>query len=134
MYQSVLIVEKDPDVLIFLTLLFEARGLRILRARSKSEALGILRRTFIPVDLVLAGLARGSAEDRIEAEDFAAQLSELRPATLLLHMNAFLDEGMIRIEAMKPADVCGFVASDRRGVLAAVMSALGEERTLVSAG
>ena len=56
MSKSVLLLDENPDVLSFLTHLLDARGVRVLRARTKCEAFEILGRDYVSVDLVLANV------------------------------------------------------------------------------
>jgi DNA-binding NtrC family response regulator len=113
--KSVLIVDEDRDVLGFLTLLFEYRKLRVLRARTRAEAAEILGRQNVPVHAVLANMMAA----RIDAADFAREVAGIRPGLPVVYMSAFVDSGVIRIEAMRPT-----ATHDERGVLEAVLSAV----------
>ena len=124
MNKSILVVDEDPSVLTFLTLLFEVEGIRVLRSRTKSEAFEVMGRTYVPVDLVLTNMM-------IErpGADFTREIALVRPGIPVLLMSAFVDEEVIRVEAMKK---CGFEGNwipDDRGVLEAVKSALEKTRT-----
>jgi DNA-binding response OmpR family regulator len=112
--KSVLVIDEDPEVLAFLTHLFEAQNLRVLRARSPSEALDILSREYVSVDLILANLMIARMDE----------LASARPGVAVLYMTAFVDSGVIRIEAMNRFNATGFSTADERGVLDAVLSAV----------
>jgi len=118
--KSVLILDEDPEILTFLTHLLEARKLRVLRARTKAEAFEILSREYIPVGLVLANLML----TRMGGPDFRRQVADIRKGVSVIYMSAFVDSGVIRIEAMQGGTSAGFSGPDERGVLDAVLSTL----------
>jgi len=118
--KSVLILDEDPEVLTFLTQLLEARKLRVLRARSKSEAFEILNRAYVPVDLVVANLMLTG----VGGPDFTRHVADLRPHVPVMYMSAFIDSGVIRVEAMSGVGYAEFPGADDRGVMKAVFSAL----------
>jgi two-component SAPR family response regulator len=120
MGRSILILDEDLEVLTFLTRLLEARKLRVLRARTKSEAFEILSREYIPVDLVLANLN----VTRTSGLEFPRQVADIRPGVAVIYMSAFVAEGVIRVEAMKRTDLSGYAVADDRGVLDAVSAIL----------
>ncbi len=108
--KSILVVDEDPEVLGFLTMLFEARDIRVLRARSGSEAAQVLSRPYVPVDLIVANIMLPDT----------GRLAYLRPGVSLLYMSAFIDSGVIRIVP----------TGDDRGLLEAALSSLARPRTL----
>ncbi len=128
MSKSILVVDQDSDVLGFLTLLFEARDVRVLRARTRPEALELLGRQYVPVDLVLANLMTA----QMERSDLSVDVASLRPGVPVLYMSAFVDSGMIRIEALKSLSVSGLTAADERGVLEAVLAEIARPRAIAS--
>jgi len=126
--KSILVVDENPEVLTFLTLLFEEEGIRVLRSRTKSEAFEVLGRDYVPIDLVLTNMMI----DR-PGSDFSREVAQIRPGVTVLLMSALVDEEVIRVEAMKR---CGFEDNwipDDRGVLEAVVSALEKTRTNATA-
>jgi DNA-binding NtrC family response regulator len=127
--QSILIIDGDPDVLCFLTLLFEGRGIRVLRARSRAEAFEVLGRLFVPIDLVLANILLLKTSNR----DFNRDIGTVRPGVSVLYMTAFQDSDIIRIEAIKPASNSALGTPDQRGLLDMVLSELERPLTRASA-
>jgi DNA-binding response OmpR family regulator len=126
--KSILVIDQDPDILGFLTLLFEARDIRVLRARTRAEALELLGREYVPVDLVLANLMTAQMEN----SDLCADVASLRRGVPVIYMSAFVDSGAIRIEALKSLSGSGLAAADGRGVLEAVLAALTRSRAAAS--
>jgi len=126
--KSILLVDGDPEVLTFLTLLFEEKGVRVLRARTASEALEVLQRDYVPVDLVLTNIMINSP-----GSEFARDATRTRPGVAVLLMSAFVDEEVIRVEVMKRSDFAGNSMPDDQGVVKAVMSALSKTRVSASA-
>jgi len=118
--KSILLVDEDPEVLTFLTLMFELRGFRALRARTKREALELAARSYVPVDLVLANIMMA----HIAGTRFEEQVAHLRGPIPVIYMAAFIDTGLIRVEAMQRPDLSGSTAADERGVVTAVIAAL----------
>jgi CheY-like chemotaxis protein len=119
--KSVLLLDENPEVLAFLTRLFEGRDLRVLRARSKSEAFEVLGKTYVPVDLILANLM----VTQLDESDFDREVASVRRGISVIYMSAFVDSEVIRVEAVSRFNNPGFSAVDERGVLEAVLSALG---------
>jgi CheY-like chemotaxis protein len=145
--KSILLLDEDPDILAFLTVLFEERGLRVLRARSRREAMEVLERQYVSVDLILANIVITHLSDT----DFEADVASLRESLPTLYMSAFTDAGVFRIEMMKrpyltgdsgiahgssfaryPAS--GFPIMADEGVVNAVTAALTNRRTHAGAG
>ena len=90
---SVLIVDEEPEILIILSRMLESNGYRALRARSVPEALEIMRRRYVPVDLILCN----AGINRTIAHDLPAALREIRPGLRAVWMYAFVDAGTVRI-------------------------------------
>ena len=124
MSKAILVVDQDPDVLGFLTLLFEARDLRVLRARTRAEALELLGLDYVPVDLVLANLMTA----QMESSDLGIDVAHLRPGVPVMYMSAFVESGVIRVEALKSLSHSGLAAADERGVIESVLSTLEKPR------
>ena len=138
--KSVLLLDEDPEILTFLTALFEQRGLRVLRARSRDEMLELLKRDYVPVDLILANIVITHLSD----SDFEQDVASIRAFVPVLYMSAFVEDDVIRIEMMKrPYLVTNSMtvsssagvdaATEQEGVVNAVMSALTRPRTRASA-
>jgi CheY-like chemotaxis protein len=90
---SVLIVDREPEVLILLSSILQSYGYRTLLARSVPEALEIMRRRYVPVDLILCN----AGIDRTIARDLPAALREIRPGLPAVWMSVFVDAGIVRI-------------------------------------
>jgi len=128
--KSILLLDEDPEILAFLTVLLEERGPRVLRARSRMEMLEILSRPYVQVDLILANIVITHLSD----SDFEQEVASLRTRVPVLYMSAFVEQGVIRIEMMKrPYPVqgsmtlsssAGFAAGEEDNVINAVISAL----------
>jgi CheY-like chemotaxis protein len=118
--KSVLLLDENTDVLAFLTQLLETRGIRVLRARSKSEALEILGRGYVSADLVLANLTVA----RMDQAGLTREIGSIRRRLPVIFMSAFVDSGVIRVEVMNRVETVGFPGVDERGVIEAVLSAL----------
>ncbi len=115
-----LLLDENTDVLAFLTQLLETRGIRVLRARSKSEALEILGRGYVSADLVLANLTVA----RMDQAGLTREIGSIRRRLPVIFMSAFVDSGVIRVEVMNRVETVGFPGVDERGVIEAVLSAL----------
>jgi CheY-like chemotaxis protein len=90
---SVLIVDKEPEILILLSSILESYGYRTLLARTVPEALEIMRLPYVPVDLILCN----AGINRTIAHDLPAALREIRPGLRAVWMSAFVDAGIVRI-------------------------------------
>ena len=133
MSKSILLLDEDPEVLAFLTVLYEERGVRVLRARSRTEAMEVLGRTFVPVDLILANIVITHLSDT----DFEQDVANLREGIPILYMSAFVEDGVYRVEVMKrPYDAPGDWGTENsppaappanEGVVNAVMAALSKK-------
>jgi DNA-binding NtrC family response regulator len=122
---SVLIVDEDPDILSFFARMLDSNGMRALLARSPKEALGIAKRGYVPIDVVITDVALRTdlaGSELTNGYDLVARLRELRPDIRPIYMSAYLDAGVIRIEIMdrgfettsKDPDTQGLIDSIRR--------------------
>jgi len=125
--RSVLVVDSDPDVLALVSVILEGRRaseepkLRVLRARNMPEAMEILSRAWVPVDLVLSS-------QRLPDPDgarIADCIHSLRPQLPVMYMSAITDAEMIRIRGC---------AGENRDVLRAVVATLQPPAYTRSAG
>jgi DNA-binding response OmpR family regulator len=94
---SVLVVEDDPGILIFIGRLLDRDGMRALLARTVEEAIGIAGRTYIPIDLILSNATLHG----LSGEEAVERLREVRPGVPAVYMSAQTDEGVIRIDVMR---------------------------------
>ena len=111
-YLSVLVINEVAEILSFFARMLDSNGIRALLARNADEAVGIAKRGYVPIDLVLMDAAAGS--------DDVQRLRLLRPGVRVLYMSAYLDSGVIRIEldrgfhtTSKAADHEGLIDSIR---------------------
>ena len=80
--------------------------MRALLARNAVEAIGIAKRGYVPIDLVVTDVAlqaERSGPEVTGGHDLLALICELRPDTRALFMSACLDAGVVRIELMDRA-------------------------------
>lgn len=106
-FLSVLVIDEKPEILVFLARLLDSNGMRALLARNAEEAIGIARRSYVPIDVVLAdvGLRPVSFEPGLSsASDLVGYLRRLRPFAGALYMSARIDAEVIRIELLDRAD------------------------------
>jgi len=129
--RSVLVVDPDPDVLTLLSVILEGpkssgekaldkTGMRVLRARSVGEAMEVLGREYVPVDLVLSNFEL--SHDR--GENIADRVREVRPRVPVLFMSAINDRQTVRIHGLKSDGSGMSPAICDHGLVRAVMAAL----------
>jgi DNA-binding response OmpR family regulator len=94
--RSVLVVDDDPAILIFIGRLLESRGMRALYARNADVAVEIAARQYVPIDVVLANLMLPG----LSGPEAVNRVRELRPGLPALYMSARIDSGVIRIDVM----------------------------------
>jgi DNA-binding NtrC family response regulator len=122
---SVLVVDEEPDILSFFARLLDANHMRALLARNAAEAIGIAKRGYVPIDVVVTDVAlrpESSGPEVTGGHDLFDRIRELRPDSRALFMSAHVDGGVIRIELMdggfetnsKNADDQGLIDSIRR--------------------
>jgi response regulator RpfG family c-di-GMP phosphodiesterase len=105
---SVLVVDEEPSILVFIARVLDAGGMRALLARSGNEAVEIAERNYIPIDLILTN----AAVPELHEPELLDRLHTIRPGVRDLRMAACVDRGIVRIQliegsaAMKTA-VCG---------------------------
>jgi len=125
--RSVLVVDSDPNVLALLTSILEgpkttARPkIRVLRARTIEEAVEVLDRQYVPVDLILSNRTF-SGQESVSLGDCARSI---RPNVPVMYMSAISDEATIRVEDP---------SSERTGLLRAVVAAFEPAAVLTAAG
>ena len=96
----------------------------------------VLGRSFVPVDLVLANIVITHLSDGFERD-----VTNLRPGVSILHMSAFVEAGMFRIEMVsrhnsssEAGSLSAGGALTEEGVVNAVMSALVKKKASAGAG
>jgi DNA-binding NtrC family response regulator len=123
---SVLVVDEEPEVLSFFAKILDANGMRALLARNATEAIGIARRGYVPIDLVLTDITLKSEvakPDLTSGQEMVDRLRELRPEIRALYMSAHLDAEIIRIELMERGFQTTSKSSDDTGLIESIRSA-----------
>jgi len=91
---SVLVVDEEPSVLVFIARVLDANGMRALLARNGSEAVGIAERPYIPIDLILTN----AVVLELREPELLERLHRIRPGVRDLRMAACVDRGVVRIQ------------------------------------
>jgi CheY-like chemotaxis protein len=136
---SVLVIDEDADILSFFARILHSNGIRALVARNAGEAIGIAKRGYVPIDLVLTDVALkpdAAAPDLDSGAELVDRLRELRPEVRALYMSAYVDSGVIRIELVdrgfytlsKNADDRGLIESIRNEVARPLVQTAGSRR------
>jgi DNA-binding NtrC family response regulator len=123
---SVLVVDEEPEVLSFFAKILDANGMRALLARNATEAIGIARRGYVPIDLVLTDIAlktEVAKPDLTSGQEMVDRLRELRPEIRALYMSAHLDAEIIRIELMERGFQTTSKSSDDTGLIESIRGA-----------
>lgn len=131
---SVLIVDEEPEILAFFARILDTNGIRALLARSSGEAIGIARRGYVPIDLVLPNVMLQpdpELPDLTSASDLVDHLRQLRPRLRALYMSALVDSEVIRIELMDHGLHHMSKNADHRGLIDAIRGAAGQSAPLV---
>jgi CheY-like chemotaxis protein len=105
---SVLVVDEDPAILVFIARVLDAGGMRALLARDGSEALEIAGRSYVPIDIVLMNAALWEHHEPLLRE----QLHQVRPGVRELTMAACVEGGVFRIQAMRGGGGAEYTACD----------------------
>jgi two-component system, cell cycle sensor histidine kinase and response regulator CckA len=114
-FLSVLVINETAEILSFFARMLDGNGIRALLARNADEAVGIAKRGYVPIDLVLTDVAVGP--------DDADRLRQLRPEVRVLYMSAYLDSGVIRIELMDRGFHTTSKVSDHGGLIESIRAA-----------
>jgi len=93
---SVLVVDAEPAILVLISGILDASGIRALLARNGNEAVEIAERHDIPIDLIVTNVALLEQRD----SQLLEQLRRIRPGVRDLSMAACVDSGVIRIQFM----------------------------------
>jgi CheY-like chemotaxis protein len=121
---SVLVINEDAEILAFFARILDSNGIRALLARDAGEAIGIAKRGYVPIDLVLTDFALNP--------DAVGGLRLLRPEVRALYMSAFLDSGVIRIELVDRGFHTTSRNSDHGGLIESIRIAAAAPRTRTS--
>ena len=90
---TVLVVDDDSDILIVLKVILERHGYRTLLAADAEDALQLLERADLGVDLMLTDLVMPG----MSGTDLATKSLMLRPKLPILFMTGFADEEAVHI-------------------------------------
>jgi DNA-binding NtrC family response regulator len=118
---SVLVINEDADVLSFFAKILDSNGIRALLAHNADEAVGIAKRGYVPIDLVLTDVAPG-----LDAVD---RLHQLRPEVRVLYMSAYVDAGVIRIDLVDRGLHTTSKTSDHGGLIESIRTAAARPLT-----
>jgi len=91
---SVLVVDEEPSILVFIARVLDVGGMRALLARNGSEAVGIAERNYIPIDLILIN----AAVLELREPELLDKLHRIRPGVRDLRMAACVDHSVVRIQ------------------------------------
>jgi CheY-like chemotaxis protein len=94
---SVLVVDEDPNILVFIARVLDASGMRALLARDGGEALEIAGRGDVPVDIVLTNAA---IREHYEPS-LLEQLHQVRTGIRELTMAACVEGGIFRVQPIQ---------------------------------
>ncbi len=133
---SVLIVDEEPEILAFFARILDSNGMRALLARTPDEAIGIAKRGYVPIDLVVTDVLLRTEDTRPGEESNGSELidrlREFRPDVRALYMSASADDEVIRVELMdrsfdarSKTDDPGLVASIRAAATAPLVHRVG---------
>jgi DNA-binding NtrC family response regulator len=133
---SVLVIDEETEILSFFAKVLDANGMRALLARNATEALGIARRGYVPINLVLTDVflkPKAVSSETSSGPEVVDQIRELRPEVRALYMSAYLDSEVIRIELIdrgfqttsKNADDRGLIESIRNAAAAPLVRRMG---------
>jgi CheY-like chemotaxis protein len=124
---SVLVVDEEPEILSFFARILDSNGVRALLARTPEEALGIAKRGYVPIDLLLTDVflktGAGVPGDEIKGSSLVDQVREIRPDIRALYMSARIDAEVIRVELMERGFQTTSEHADDRGLIESICTA-----------
>jgi CheY-like chemotaxis protein len=123
---SVLVIDKEPEILSFLARILDSNGIRALLARDAGEAIGIAKRSYLPIDLVLTDVLLrpdATAPEIGSGPELVDRLRQMRPLLRSLYMSAHLDRDVIRIELLDRGLCHTSKSSDHRGLIESIRAA-----------
>lgn len=118
---SVLIIGEDPSVLVLLSSVLEAEGLRAVFARNGEEAVSITVRDGAFIQLVLCDIQTAGVIERMK---------EIRPEFPVVFFSTLVDSGVIRLQTMRKMKDGPFSHEGKSGLLETVRAALDDDATL----
>ena len=133
---SVLVVDEEPEILAFFARVLDSNGMRALLARTPEEAIGIAKRGYVPIDLVVTDILLKTEDTRPGEErngsELVDRLREFRPDVRVLYMSANADDEIIRVSLMdrgfettSKVDDPGLVESIRSAATAPLVHRVG---------
>jgi CheY-like chemotaxis protein len=123
---SVLVIDEDAEILSFFARILDTNGIRALLARNASEAFGIAKRGYVPIDLVLTDVLLkpdATAPDLGSGPELVDRLRQLRPDVRALYMSAYVESEVIRIELVDRGAHTLSKNSDDRGLIESIRTA-----------
>jgi CheY-like chemotaxis protein len=97
-WETVLLVEDEPDVRELAAEILRDRGYRVLEAQSPEHALRVAEQHAEPIHLLLTDVVMPGASGR----DLADRLTPLRPAMKVLYMSGYTDHAIVHHGVLDP--------------------------------
>ena len=94
--ETILLVEDDADVRVFISDVLDTHGYQVLQARDGVEALSVIEAHAGRVDLLLTDVIM----PRMSGSEVAARLHVLRPSLKVLYISGYPGETMVRQGAL----------------------------------
>jgi CheY-like chemotaxis protein len=123
---SVLVIDDDAQILSFFARILHSNGIRALLARNAGEAIGIAKRGYVPIDLVLTDVVlktESAASDVDSGPELVDRIRHLRPEVRALYMSAYVDSEVIRIELVDRGFHTTSKSADDGGLIGSIWSA-----------
>jgi CheY-like chemotaxis protein len=123
---SVLVVDEEPAILSFFARILDTNGIRALLARDSGEAIGVAKRGYVPIDLVLTDVLlvpNTAVPDVGSGLELVDRLRQLRPDLRALYMSAYVESDVIRIELLERGLQHTSKSSDDRGLIESIRTA-----------
>jgi DNA-binding NtrC family response regulator len=123
---SVLVIDEEAEILSFFARILDSNRIRALLARNASEAIGIAKRGYVPIDLVLTDVLLKpdpAAPDLGTGPELVDRLRQLRPELRALYMSTCIDSEVIRIELVDRGFHTMSKSSDDRGLIESIRTA-----------
>ena len=134
---SVLVIDEDAEILSFFARILDSNGIRALLARNASEAVGIAKRGYVPIDLILTDVLLkpdAAAPDLGSGPELVDRLRQLRPEVRALYMSAYIDAGVIRIELVDHGFHTMSKNSVDRGLIESIRTAAAKPQVHMAGG
>lgn len=94
--KNILVVDDEPGILVLIKTVLEMNGQRCLVAKDAATALSLLRRSELPIDLLLTDVIMPA----INGAELAIRALLLRPSLRVLFMSAFAQTDVLRMRIL----------------------------------